>query len=363
MGTPPQGASTTAPNPLHPRSPLVFAVVWLVFTSGHATFMVQGFRSNPFALLFLLAFYSVFFGVGFAMLLGHLRWWRQSLTLGAPRLRTHAGLRAAVPATFVLQGFKEAAQRADLKAYLVRESGTRDGDGDLVWAESWRSEGAALQWLPHAGAVQGQHRLQAQATVRAPEAMTRKPGTLVRWSLLVLPPTPNKPGEAATRVEKLKQGWRYDLPEAALALVAREDEPSSEASITPMSANDRAQAVRVMTMMATLFIGGGLAWLGYVTLGSGRFSPFAGMFAITFALAGGLMAVLANALHQGAAMHMVSSRAHQAMSTAALGPADVKVQIAMRRFKQIVKVLPALFMLAFAWEALGDWLLRALGRG
>jgi hypothetical protein len=52
---------------------LLFSFVWLSFTSVHATFMIGGMWKafGPVA-LFLLAFYSLFFGAGFLMLKGAL---------------------------------------------------------------------------------------------------------------------------------------------------------------------------------------------------------------------------------------------------------------------------------------------------
>jgi hypothetical protein len=362
--TAPAATSTTG-EPIQARSPLFFAVIWTLFTTVHAGFMLYAFRTQWALLPILLLFYSVFFAVGVAMAVGHVRWWRQRLRFGAPVLMLSPQLHPLQADTLLLSGFKPAAQAAAFHALWVHEIGTLGHKGAVHWTEQARSKAAPLQWIPNAGAVRDDALLQAHSTLVAPP-MQRQAGHRSRWSLLVVPSLQrelDKPSNAQAqplKVEAMKQGWRFALaPEAAAAL--HEPEAASPTLLTPaMTPQERGQAWRVLAAVATLFLVGGVGWAAYNIFGPSRFSPFTLMFAFTFGWMGWFMAEVAWCLHQGGRAPMprggVSAAAPQ--RTVATAAADLRAMKVLSRFKRMAKVLPAFFLLAFAWEAFGDLLLR-----
>jgi hypothetical protein len=339
----PQGSSAepTAAEPIQARTPLFFAVVWLVFTSVHASFMLYAFRSQWLVLPILLMFYGVFFTVGVVMAAGHVRWWRQCLTLGRPRMLSRPTLQVGQTQALVFEGFKAQAQAASLHALWVHELGARGSKGSVHWTEQWRSKPVALQWLPSAGAVGSADVFQAQASLASPP-LQAPTGSLSRWSLLVvsahhsLNAQPIDAKSQPPKAEAMKQGWRFALdPQATSALHGPAAMPSTVAA-APLSPADQRKAVRVLAAMASLFLLGGLGWAAHNVLGPHRFSAFTFMFAFTFAWMGWLMAEVAWQLRQG----------------------GERLVNAVALFKRMARVLPVGFVLAFVWDGFGPMLMQ-----
>ncbi|MCC2636284.1 MAG: hypothetical protein K0Q68_3 [Moraxellaceae bacterium] len=252
-----------ATRPAQSAPPLAFALFWNAFTAVHAYFMLRGFWGS-WAMLFLVPFYALFFGVGFWMLR---QWWgMRSLRrqFGAPALAT---LPPVVPGQSlqVAVEFDRAWERAAVLAgsYAWVEVMSKGGSGRTL-AES------PLQGGPAAGAR----------------------GTTWQAQGLV-PPRPE--GTQAMRLEMLLQeqggapgsGWRFALPVSVADAAG-----AAPRQMTPAQVR---QIERVLGWIMIPLLGVG-TWQLYAHVQSGARTLFPLVFPGAFLLAAWVLHDLRGAL-------------------------------------------------------------------
>lgn len=250
--------------------PLVFALFWLGFTSVHAFFMLRGFWGS-WAMLGLVPFYAVFFGVGILML--RMGWLARGLQarFGRPELQPLAPVRPGQSLQLGVAFDRDWSREAQLS-------------GQLAWVEV-TSRGAS-----------GRHLAEAPVTGSAGPG----PRGSLWQGMAVVPPRPA--GGQRLRLELLLQeagekpgsGWRLELPLQVT--------PGS-AEALELSPVQRQQLDRVLgwIFMGLVAVG---SWQLYDVLASGRRALFAlvlpGAFLMAAWLLHDLRPVLASTLGAGA---------------------------------------------------------------
>lgn len=253
----------TAARPAQSAPPLVFALFWNAFTAVHAFFMLRGFWGS-WAMLFLVPFYALFFGVGFWMLR---QWWRlQSLRrqFGVPVL-------AALPPVVPGQSLQVAVEfdRAWERSAVL--------EGSYAWVEVMSKGGSGhtlAELALHGGPVPGVRGTTWQALGRVP---------------------PRPEGAQAMRLELLLQaqggtpgsGWRFALPLRETAVA-----DAAPLQMTPAQAR---QIDRVLGWIIIPLLGVG-TWQLYAHVQSGARTLFPLVFPSAFLLVAWVLHDLRGAL-------------------------------------------------------------------
>ncbi|HEX5278430.1 MAG TPA: hypothetical protein VFW42_12280 [Fluviicoccus sp.] len=213
-------SSPPRPEPITRPAPLPFVLVWNGFVTVHAFFMIGAFWKQP-AVIGLLLFYSLFFGVGGWMALSWWRWTAFTRRYGAPTVKNLPALRPGDTASLSL-------------AF------------NRVWP-SGQKPVALLQWAQVSRDSDGETRQALAQTARELTAATFPHRDGTDWQCtLTVPPPPAAVSPAALRLELLLQapgaagtGWRIPLPLAADAA------PGTPAALT-LTPADREKALKLL---------------------------------------------------------------------------------------------------------------------
>lgn len=258
-------------TPARPAPPLAFVVFWNAFTAVHAFFMLHGFWGS-WAMLFLLPFYGLFFGVGIWMIRAWLRAQALGQEFGTPTLQA---LAPVAPGQQVRVGIEF----------------NRD------WTQSGQQLTAQLCWV-EVLSKGGSGKVLAQALVGG-SATAGARGTV--WQgMAVVPPRP--PGAQPMRLELLLQpleaasgsGWRFQLP-----LAAQQPGLGEAIAFTPEMA-DKADRVLGWVFLG-LLVAGGVLLLQALTSGHRAFLPLLPGAGLAFGawVVGDLRSALAAAAAEG----------------------------------------------------------------
>lgn len=298
-------------RPTRTAPPLAFVVFWNAFTAVHAFFMLRGFWGS-WALVFLVPFYLLFFGVGFWMIRAWLRAQSLGQAFGTPTLQPVAAVAPGQQLRVALD-FDRDWTMTDLRL-----------EATLHWVEVL-SKGGSGKVLAEA-AVGGSAHAGARGTV---------------WQgVAVVPPRPA--GAQPMRLELLVQpaasapgsGWRFALP-----LAEQQPRPGDIIEFTPELA-EKADRVLGWVFLALLVLGGVLLLQG-LTSGRRAFLPLLPGAALAFGA--WVVSDLRSALAAAAATGGGSATPEQMAPRMALLKAD------LRRRAQV-------FMLVAAGAVVADFL-------
>jgi hypothetical protein len=291
--------------------------------------MMRGFAGQSTALILLSLFYSVFLFIGFWMIRGYVMWWSQIAKYGSFKLLAPSPLAPGQAVNFQFSGFKQSSQNESLTVSLVAEGCGRDSDGDTTWSEAWRSAPMNLNYQPDPTGLNKTLSAISQPLTLAPYAGANAQNKL-RWSVQVQ--------QASHFQNKVERGFKFSLaPDMVAAL-----EPSATHQSAPVkaSAADIAQGIKVLGFASVIVLMIALGIAIHSVFFSRSFSPFLFMFSIAF----GLVA------------HVCMKARHHMQSTG-----GIESMVNQRQsFAKLFKFIPALFFIAFFWDAIWPLLKRYL---
>jgi hypothetical protein len=256
-------------EPIEKIGPLIFAVIWILFTTVHCFFMMRGFSGAWPLLVVLSLFYSVFFFVGFWLIRLHVQSWLLRLKFGRPALLMNGPLALGQTVQFELSGFKTSVTNDALALSLVVEKGSKDSDGDTSWSPAWRSTSLGLHIQPDPTGTSGsRHARSSPLVLQANDAFNAETNAQLRWSVQM--------HELPINENNLKRGWRFPL--APSAVVKMGHEPLHKR--VPATASEIAVGVRSLAFVTALCV---LACVGLLVQNvffSMRFSTFQLIFSV-----------------------------------------------------------------------------------
>ena len=223
--------------------PLLFALVWNGFITVHAFVMLGAvWKTKPVMLLPLLAFYSIFFGVGF---------WMARITVRGYRLKQRYGSPVITAApTAVTPGTTATVSLRFDRAWSL----PHDVEATAHWATFSLKRGNGSATPPDARPASAQVSVGARGT---------------DVSVMVLAPVLPGGMDPATAMLEVRLaspagstiGWRFQLPSATVGTGNSPVTGPDTIDLAKMSPGDRAKAVKVMGKMA-----GGLMFAAVVVV-------------------------------------------------------------------------------------------------
>ncbi|HEX5360102.1 MAG TPA: hypothetical protein VFW49_03280, partial [Fluviicoccus sp.] len=231
------------PEPITKPAPLPFVLVWNGFVTVHAFFMIGAFWKQP-AVIGLLLFYSLFFGVGGWMALGWWRWSAFTRRYGAPTVKNWPALRPGDTASISLAFNRVWPSGQKPVAVLQWARVSRDSDGETRQALAQTARELTAATFPHRDGTDW------QCTLTVPPPPAAAVPSALRLELLL-----QAPGSAGT-------GWRIALPLAADAA------PANPAAIT-LTPADREKALKLLGGLSTGLMAAAMGVLG-VMVADGR---------------------------------------------------------------------------------------------
>lgn len=295
-------------RPIQTIPPLMFAIVWNVFTAVHAFFML-GAAWGTSTMFFLVPFYAVFFGVGIWMAYAWLRWQKMLRQFGTPQIRQLPSVIPGQTIQLALEFDRLWSRHATLIATLRWVAVDSDGDSIDTLAEQTLS-GSALP---------GTSSTVWQGMAVVPHLLDNSQRS--RLELHVQPQT-GKPG----------QGWRFVLPVQEAAAIVQKMSPEQ---------TQQADKVLKWVMVILLLMGAGLL---VSALASRHFSLFRLLFPCGFFL---------GAYFCRGVRHSLSTLATSPTGDALAShhPEAMRTQPFVKRTRSLVSVFGVLMFAAFAFDA------------